>query len=272
MKFIHFTDTHLLTDINTTNMKPIFEKLPNLNEKFQAILSNLDVSDIDFITISGDLIHEGTVEEYAELKKMLEKFVPSTPVLLALGNHDKKDNFYEAFTNERKENPYYYVRYFDEYRVIVLDSAVKNESVGAIFEDQLNWLEEKLLEDYQKGTIVILHHPIVWEDEALNMKNCDRLKEILTQSDTIGIFTGHTHMNGLFHVNDIPQFTSEGIAFGLVKDDSQNISFTNQCAYNIYTVKDRFINMKRVHVEPSFERIMTFNYQEVFNHTKTGRV
>lgn len=264
MKFIHFTDTHLLNDIKASNLKPILEKLPHTNEKFKEVLSKLDVSDLDFITISGDLIQEGNVEDYLELKKMLETFVPDTPVLLALGNHDIKEPFYEVFKGEHHENPYYYKKTFGDYRVIVLDSATKGEHTGSITGEQLAWLNENLSENYKKGTLVILHHPIVWEDAALSMRDKGALIDILANSDTIGIFTGHTHMNGLHHVRHIPQFTSEGVAFGLEKWDDDSISFTNQCAYNIYSVEDGYINMKRVHIEPALDHIYTFKYEEVF--------
>lgn len=264
MKFIQFSDTHLTSDIHTTDMKSALEQLPNAKEKFTEILANLETAQLDFITISGDLVHDGTADDYLELKQMLKCFLPNTPVLLALGNHDIKEPFHEVFTGNGKDERYYYEKVIRDYRIIVLDSAIKGEHAGGIDSQQLKWLKDRLSNDYGKGTLVIMHHPIIWENENLTMKNNKELIQTLTASDTIAIFSGHTHMNGLHYVGHIPQFTSEGIGFGLLAEGGQ-ISVTNQCAYNIYSVEETFVNMKRVHIGPALDRVQTSPYDDVFS-------
>ncbi|MDQ1005246.1 Icc protein [Neobacillus niacini] len=269
MKFVHFTDTHLLQDLESTNLKPIFEKLSNHNEKFKQALIDLVLEDVEFISITGDLIHEGSVEEYAELKKLLDTYVPNTPVFLTLGNHDVKENFNKVFLGKEHTNAYYYVKNLENYRVVVLDSAIIGEHSGAIQDEQLQWLEQTLAENYQHGTLVFMHHPIVWEEEAVCMENAKKLTSILTNSDTIGVFTGHTHMNGLHYIEHIPQFTAEGVAFGLVKEKDNCLSLTNQSGYNVYTVKNKLIEMKRSQIKPDLERLYTVKYEQAFRKHAT---
>ena len=265
MKFVHFTDTHLLQDFQSTNMKPIFEKLSNHNEKFKQALIDLALEDVEFISITGDLIHEGSVGEYEELKNLLVTYVPNTPVFLTLGNHDVKENFNKVFLGEEHTNAYYYVKNLDNYRIVVLDSAIIGEHSGAIQDEQLQWLEQTLAENYQQGTLVFMHHPILWEEKALCIEKAEKLTSILTNSDTIGVFTGHTHMNGLHYIGHIPQFTSEGVAFGVIKEKDNCLTLTNQSAYNVYTVKNNFIEMKRLQIKPDLERIYTFKFEQIFS-------
>jgi 3',5'-cyclic-AMP phosphodiesterase len=269
MKFVHFTDTHLLQNLESTNLKPIFEKLSNHNEKFKLALIDLVLEDVEFISITGDLIHEGSVEEYVELKKLIDTHLPNTQVFLTLGNHDVKENFNKVFLDEEHSNAYYYVKNLENYRVIVLDSSIIGEHSGGVHGEQLQWLEQVLTENYQQGTLVFMHHPILWDEKALCMENSEKLVSILVNSDVIGIFTGHTHMNGIFYIEHIPQFTSEGVAFGLVKEKDNLISVTNQSAYNVYTVKNKFIEMKRTHIEPELDRLETHKFEQVFGDHST---
>jgi Icc protein len=269
MKFLHLTDSHILKSYEHDKLASLFNQVANPLEKVRRIVEGVS-EEVDFIMITGDLIHDGGSEDYLLLKQLMDE--SKIPVYVALGNHDVKANFHEAFFGEKKEQAYYYELLVNNYRLIVLDSAVKDLHEGSVSEEQLNWLEEILKESYGEGTLLFLHHPIVWEDEQLSMQNNERLIHILKNSDCLGIFTGHTHMNGLFYIDEIPQFTSEGISFGLEKHDGTKISATNQSAYNEYHVQNKKISMKRHHITPELHRISTYEYEEVFPkvHTTKG--
>lgn len=46
--------------------------------------------------LTGDLVHEGTEEDYRYLREVIERERGGIPVIPVLGNHDFKQAFYRA--------------------------------------------------------------------------------------------------------------------------------------------------------------------------------
>ena len=81
-------------------------------KSLEKILSVVQSQPLDFIVISGDLVHEGEEVDYHQFKKILDESRIQVPVLLALGNHDNKEAFCNVFEQKLTHGRYYiFIRY-----------------------------------------------------------------------------------------------------------------------------------------------------------------
>lgn len=52
--------------------------------------------------LTGDLVHEGTEEDYRYLRELIERERGGIPVIPVLGNHDFKQAFYRGYLGEER--------------------------------------------------------------------------------------------------------------------------------------------------------------------------
>ena len=234
MKFVQITDTHVRLNYDDENVA-MFGKLPNSAENVRKILQEVDWKSTEFIVITGDLVHEGVCEDYMFLKNLIEEIVPSNKkVLYVLGNHDRKEAFYEAYYGKKEEKPYYYVEYVDGYRLIILDSAVVGKEAGTILPEQLEWLKGIMSQPSEKGSMIFVHHPLFWSEGnvfPMEVTNSREVLEALEGSDVFAIFCGHTHQNAINTKNGLVQYTSDSAAFSLELRNKNDIAFTDKAGY-----------------------------------------
>lgn len=230
IRFAHLSDTHICKDYSGNQMKDLFEKSGSPAANLEKCLKELEKKQLDFVLISGDLVHEGTSEDYRFLNDMVCSCMPRTHVIYVLGNHDRKQAFREGLEMEPAQSSLYYVKEINGLRIIVLDSAVEGRESGNISEEQVEWLEGILKERAPKGSIITFHHPVEWEVKELGMQITNRMWNVLKNSDVLGIFCGHTHANSLNYLEHIPQITADSMAFGL-GIEGQMLSFTDKTGY-----------------------------------------
>lgn len=235
MKFVQLTDTHVRKQYDNEGMDAVLGHLPTPADNARKILQNTDWAQMDFVVITGDLVHEGTCEDYKFLKNLIEEEVPSDKkVLYVLGNHDKKEAFHEGFFGKKEGASHYYVEYVDGYRLIVLDSAVPDKESGTILTEQLEWLAQVLAEPSEKGSMIFVHHPLFWCGEQLfpmEVTNSKEVMEILNGTDVFAIFSGHTHQNATNVKDGVVQYTSDSSAFSLTVQNKSAIAFIDKVGY-----------------------------------------
>ena len=92
MKFIHFTDLHLV---------PKGEILHELDphDRLKACIKDINCyhKDADLCVITGDLSHGANHQAYLDLKECLSHL--RMPIHLLIGNHDHRDRLLEVFPN-----------------------------------------------------------------------------------------------------------------------------------------------------------------------------
>ena len=154
---------------------------------------------IDIVIASGDLIHNGTIEEYQSLKDILSQL--NIPIYLIPGNHDDRDNLRQVFNNHDYFEDNEFLHYaIEKYpiRLIGLDTLIPGEMGGELCEKRLAWLERKLSEEPEKPTIIFMHHPpfdvgIVCMD-LINCANKEGLEDIVLQHpQVLRVLSGHVH-------------------------------------------------------------------------------
>ena len=85
--FIQISDSHIDDD----NLVMGVDSQANLNN----IVGDILTKSYDALLVSGDLAHNGTLESYRTLKKIIKPLGNNTYVLP--GNHDHKANLYKIF-------------------------------------------------------------------------------------------------------------------------------------------------------------------------------
>ncbi|MFT8607732.1 MAG: metallophosphoesterase [Liquorilactobacillus ghanensis] len=242
--------------------------LPSQGEKFsfnqrldpQKKLENCfaDVSRLpekpEMIVLSGDLIHEGTADDYERLREYL--FVKQeelkTKINVILGNHDRIGAFYAGFygLEVKGQEHYYYRQQTSLVDYYFLDSNYQNMEQGFLSADQLTWLNEKLQENTNKPSLLFLHHPVAGTSlETMRfsiLQNDQELLKIVQGTNVRGIFSGHIHfatnelLKGVlcstaestaYHIDctDLhDHLVADGSGYNLISFDGQNIGVENR--------------------------------------------
>ncbi|MEM5404283.1 phosphodiesterase [Paraburkholderia unamae] len=115
----------------------------------------------DAVLMTGDLVDQGSVEEYRHLKTLLDTL--EIPYWLLIGNHDAREPLREVFADrpELREGGDFvqYAVDLGPLRVIALDSMQPGQSAGTLCAARLAWLAQQLDAARGKPVVVALHHP-----------------------------------------------------------------------------------------------------------------
>lgn len=183
------------------------------------------------VVICGDVARlEGRAEDYRELRALLEPIAALAPVYAALGNHDDRRRFREAFADPPGrlapvERKHVTVVEHEAVRVVVLDSLLYvNQVAGLLGKAQREWLAAWLPTVADRPVVLFVHHPPT--DEDGDLLDGERLLDILGANRHVkALFHGHAHVwrrgrrDGL-HVVGLP-------AIGYNFDDAQPVGWVD---------------------------------------------
>ena len=195
-RWVFLADTHIPENISDSYRG--FYPYQNLQKAIPQILSVQP----DGVAIAGDLARlEGKVGDYANLKKLLKPVAGKTPIFMALGNHDNRDNFLSLFHNTHGEKQpvggkHVVVVNKQPIRLIILDSLFYvNKVPGLLGKAQRQWLEDYLGKCDDTPTILCFHHTLGDDDGDLLdvLWLFDLIKPIRKVK---AIIYGHSHKYG----------------------------------------------------------------------------
>jgi Icc protein len=179
----HIDDEHLAMGVNSTkNLAKIVQKISKLN--FDALL------------ISGDLTHNGTLNSYNILKKILSPI--NQPIFVITGNHDNFQNLTQVFNDNL-----FKTFKLGDWEIVSINSVQALKTSGFVSKKNLQQLDKLLSQSNSKYIIVVLHHPIVpmnstWDDK-LSLENPQDLFKILDKHSKIhAVLFGHSHESAHF--------------------------------------------------------------------------
>ncbi|MGO4110512.1 metallophosphoesterase family protein [Paenibacillus sp. YAF4_2] len=271
LKFIHLTDTHM----NAPHTDNMFSKL-NLAEKVKSVFAHIHDSKVSpaFVVITGDLSHEGNVQDYAYIRTIVDEgsALLNVPVYVVLGNHDHRAPFREGFLQEEaSEQPYFYSHTIQGVRLIGLNSQIKGHHHGEIDTEQLAWLEETLRTPAENGTIVALHHPLLNingmpADHLL--ANREQLGAVLEGTDVIGVVAGHVHTNNVGTYKGICNVAATGTAFGGEAAEDNQFKMVDFCGYNIVSVFEEGITVQSIALPGMQEEFFRFSLEAAAAHNE----
>ncbi len=131
------------------------EKNPALHTPFLERLTRLDLSEFEFLILTGDFLRYCNETSWATLTIQLEDL--QIPVYLVMGNHEAT-----AFCRERIEARHgrsYYLFDHSNTRLIVLDSQEQERSIAP---NQLEFLKDALADAPGIRNVFIFFHEVLW--------------------------------------------------------------------------------------------------------------
>ena len=189
-------DTHIPEDVE--NNYRGFYPYQNLQRTAEDIIS----ASPDGAFIAGDLARlTGESGDYENLKKLLSPLAEETPVFMALGNHDNRENFLKIFDDTPGEKPavkgkHVTVVEMASVRLIMLDSLLYvNKVPGLLGKAQRQWLESYLIECDETPTILCFHHTL--SDGDGDLLDVPRIYSMIAPIHKVkAIVYGHSHVYG----------------------------------------------------------------------------
>jgi 3',5'-cyclic-AMP phosphodiesterase len=160
-RWAFLSDTHIAADVE--NNYRGFYPYRNLEKTFAQIAADLP----EGMVLTGDIARlTGQVGDYENFKKLLLPSVGKRPIYLALGNHDHRANFLDAFEHPAGEKQPVKGKHIltvdaGPVRFILLDSLLTtNETMGFLGKAQRTWLQHYLQTSDDKPTILFFHHSL----------------------------------------------------------------------------------------------------------------
>ena len=190
LHFAHISDTHLTCGGSSPFMQRVAREVRDPWDNLKGCLCQLQGKALDFVLLTGDLVHEGEEEDYKALKRLLEEKLPGVPLCCAMGNHDHRLAFRRGFLGENTEDagPYLAYTQVKGLGIITLDSPYLHGTYCTLPPDQLEFLRKSLEQKTPRGNIVILHHPVVGQQPWGPMEAPEEYFELLENGKVRGVF------------------------------------------------------------------------------------
>lgn len=182
--------THVIDDINTLDPAP------------------------DLIVHTGDIVHNGRVDEYAEAAAILAK--ARAPVFVMAGNKDDRSNLLQAFASGHgylnAASPFidYAIEGFPV-RLIMLDTLSALSNKGNFCPARLIRLATMIDADAYSPIAVFAHHPpieVLVGPDRYHYENLDAMRalqeELSRSGRVIQVLCGHVHRPYAGHLGSIP--------------------------------------------------------------------
>jgi len=213
-------DTHIPEDVE--NNYRGFYPYQNLEKVVPEIIA----ASPDGVLIAGDLARlAGQSGDYVNLKKLLDPVAEETPVFMALGNHDNRENFLKVFDETPGEKPAVKGKYITiiekaPIRLIMLDSLLYTNKVpGLLGKAQRQWLENYLKESDETPTILCFHHTL--SDGDGDLLDVPRLfSKILHVRKVKAIIYGHSHVYGYSEFKGIHLINLPAVGYNFSDSDA----------------------------------------------------
>ena len=221
MIIAQISDTHIALDT------------PDADQRIQDFASTIaDINALDpapdVIVHTGDIVHNGRQDEYAQAVTTLAG--AHAPVYVMVGNKDNRANLRQAFSGCGYLAPDSdFIDYaIEDYpvRLIALDTLSSGSNKGDFCQQRVGRLIDLIDAETTKPIAVFAHHPpfeVMVGPERLHFKSREsmsRLRRALQHSGrVVAVFSGHVHRPATGHVGSIPATVMSCIATTLRKGE-----------------------------------------------------
>jgi Icc protein len=221
MIIAQISDTHIALDAPDADRRI---------QDFEATIADVNALDPapDLIFHTGDIVHNGRAEEYAQAVRILNG--AHAPVYVIPGNKDDRANLRAAFAARGYFDP---SREFIEYavedypvRLIAVDTLDTRSNKGEFCAARAERLIELIDAETSKPIAAFTHHPpfeVPVGPDAFNFETpemMERLRKALQHSGRVAaVFSGHVHRGTAGHVGDIRATVVPCVATTLRKGD-----------------------------------------------------
>jgi 3',5'-cyclic AMP phosphodiesterase CpdA len=219
MHWALLSDTHIPE--NPADEYRGFHPVENLKKSVEMVLAARPQGAI----LCGDAARlAGLPGDYQALKSLLEPVAREMPVAIALGNHDDRKNFLQAFGASQKgaqpvKNRHVLVIEGPAVRFILLDSLIMpNFTPGLLGKDQRTWLAQFLDSAPPLPTVIFMHHTPDDSDSAL--LDMPRLFDIVKDRAMVkAIIFGHSHRYANLAWNGIHMINIPAVGYNFRDED-----------------------------------------------------
>lgn len=226
MKLLYVSDIHHLDNYpqEEVGYKSIFKQMDNNLVTLSKILKQ---EEFDLLLVGGDLSEDGDVVDYESVLEVIKPY----DCILTLGNHDIKENFYQAFYAENRSDKFHKVYYRNQYCIISFDNSQHGVNDGLITNSDLEFLEKTLKANLDYELIVLMHHHLFEAQHDTKAVNNNLIvRKLLEKYQVQLVLTAHTHTPFLNKVNQTTYITSGSLAFRAHVEDNDLI-FNNERSY-----------------------------------------
>jgi len=195
--FAFFSDTHIAADATLKHGNV------NMADNLAACVRELAAwpAKPAAVIVNGDLaLESGLPGDYATFGKLIEPVRALAPIHLSLGNHDERENFWQAFPRDvTKQSSRLHrqatVFASDRANWFLLDSLdVTDIAPGELGVAQLDWLARELAARPDKPAILVGHHNLQPPGGTTGLKDSAAFEEIFARHRQVKAFIfGHTH-------------------------------------------------------------------------------
>lgn len=192
-------------------------------ERLERVIVAIAKHEPDLVLVTGDLTENGDLEAYRLLRRMLQPFAGRA--LLTVGNHDRRDGFFEAFEDVAPQAGF--AQTADArgpLRVVMLDTLDEGFATAGFCAERAAWLDTCLGQQPGQPTLIALHHPPVrtgveWIDINADGRWSARLKTVLSgHSQVVGLVAGHVHQPVATSFAGRPLIIAPPVAFPIAYD------------------------------------------------------
>jgi 3',5'-cyclic AMP phosphodiesterase CpdA len=221
MIIAQISDTHIALDTPDADQRI---------RDFERTIADINALDPrpDVIVHTGDIVHNGRSDEYAEAVRILTK--ARVPVYVIPGNKDDRENMVAAFSPrgylEPKSNFIEYAVEDYPVRLIAADTLSLRSNKGDFCSDRAERLIDLINAEESKPIAVLAHHPpfeVEVGPDPLNFETpemMERLRQALQCSGrVIAVFNGHVHRGTAGLVGNISAIVVPCIATTLRKGE-----------------------------------------------------
>ena len=194
MLIAQISDPHVTVD--GTSVRQLVDTPQRLRDAFDTLAALPQVPDV--ILFTGDLVNDGTVEEYDLLAEILEH--APAPILPVPGNHDNRSHFHQLFAGLGVFNPNgpcHFVVDAQDLQLIGLDTTKPGFHDGEVSEQAADWLDETLTTSDRPAIIFMHHVPYptgAWWFDYGGVDGADRFRDVLDRHDhVLRVVSGHVH-------------------------------------------------------------------------------
>jgi 3',5'-cyclic-AMP phosphodiesterase len=237
MLIAQLTDTHIT--VPEDEIGDCYVKLEALRNCVTAI-NKLDTVP-DMVIHSGDLVHNGSDEEYRLTKSIMDEL--RAPYFITPGNRDSVTALTKNFGLNRYQNagtPFFqYATNVLGYRLIASDTSTENNNLGFLDFQRLAHLDDLLNEQPEHSTVIFMHHP------PINLSNSEPLKheyesyrmvknfsEIIDRNpQVVAVLCGHIHRSFTGWINATPLVAMPPLSRSLNRDPASYSSTPNIAFY-----------------------------------------
>jgi len=220
----------IIAQISDTHIAPDTPDADQRIRDFELTVSDINALDLapDVIVHTGDIVHNGRQDEYAQAVATLAK--ARAPVYVLAGNKDNRANLRAAFAAGGYLAPDSdFIDYaIDDYpvRLIALDTLSSGSNKGDFCPERVRRLIDLIDAETAKPIAVFTHHPpfeVTVGPDRLNFGTPEimsRLRQALHHSGrVVAVFSGHVHRAAAGHVGSIPATVVPCIATTLRKGE-----------------------------------------------------